>query len=52
MAAFAEYAAKTPVGRVGKPDDIAQAIDFLISDTFMTGHVIVCDGGLRLVAWT
>jgi NAD(P)-dependent dehydrogenase (short-subunit alcohol dehydrogenase family) len=48
-AVFAEYAAKTPVGRVGKPNDIARAIDFLISDTFMTGHVIVCDGGLRLV---
>jgi NAD(P)-dependent dehydrogenase (short-subunit alcohol dehydrogenase family) len=45
-AMFAEYAAKTPVGRVGKPDDIARAIAFLISDTFMNGHVIVCDGGL------
>jgi NAD(P)-dependent dehydrogenase (short-subunit alcohol dehydrogenase family) len=49
-AVFADYAAKTPVGRVGKPDDIAQAIAFLISDSFMTGHMIVCDGGLRLVA--
>ena len=47
---FAEYAAKTPVGRVGVPEDIAQVIAFLISNTFMTGHVIVCDGGLRLVA--
>jgi NAD(P)-dependent dehydrogenase (short-subunit alcohol dehydrogenase family) len=47
---FTDYAAKTPVGRVGKPDDIAQAIAFLIADSFMTGHVIVCDGGLRLVA--
>jgi NAD(P)-dependent dehydrogenase (short-subunit alcohol dehydrogenase family) len=49
-AVFAEYAGKTPVGRVGKPDDIAQAVAFLISNTFMSGHVIVCDGGLRLVA--
>ncbi len=49
-AVFAEYAAKTPVGRVGKPDDIARAIAFLIAHTFMSGHVIVCDGGLRLVA--
>jgi NAD(P)-dependent dehydrogenase (short-subunit alcohol dehydrogenase family) len=38
------------VGRVGQPDDIARAIAFLIADTFMSGHVIVCDGGLRLVA--
>jgi NAD(P)-dependent dehydrogenase (short-subunit alcohol dehydrogenase family) len=49
-AMFAEYAAKTPVGRIGKPDDVARAIAFLISDTFMSGHVIICDGGLRLVA--
>jgi NAD(P)-dependent dehydrogenase (short-subunit alcohol dehydrogenase family) len=49
-AVFAEYAAKSPVGRVGKPEDIAQAVAFLISNSFMTGHVIVCDGGLRLVA--
>lgn len=49
-AAFTDYAAKTPVGRVGKPEDVAQAIAFLISDTFMSGHMIICDGGLRLVA--
>ena len=35
-------------GASGKPDDIAQAITFLIRNTFMTGHTLVCDGGLRL----
>jgi NAD(P)-dependent dehydrogenase (short-subunit alcohol dehydrogenase family) len=44
---FADYAAKTPVGRVGRPEDIAEAIDFLIADTFMSGQTIICDGGLR-----
>jgi NAD(P)-dependent dehydrogenase (short-subunit alcohol dehydrogenase family) len=44
---FAEYAAKTPVGRVGRPGDIADAIAFLVCNDFMSGHVIVCDGGLR-----
>ncbi len=44
---FADYAAKTPVGRVGSSDHIAQTIAFLISNGFMTGEVIVCDGGLR-----
>ena len=47
---FVSYAAKTPVGRIGQSADIAKAISFLIANTFMTGHVIVCDGGLRLVA--
>ncbi len=46
--AFAGWAAKTPVGRVGRPEDIAQAIAFLIGDTFMSGHVLICDGGIRL----
>jgi NAD(P)-dependent dehydrogenase (short-subunit alcohol dehydrogenase family) len=49
-AMFGDYAAKTPVGRVGRPEDVAQAIAFLIGDSFMTGHMLVCDGGLRLSA--
>jgi NAD(P)-dependent dehydrogenase (short-subunit alcohol dehydrogenase family) len=43
---FTDFAAKTPVGRVGKPEDVAQAIAFLIADTFISGQTIVCDGGL------
>ncbi len=46
---FARFAASTPAGRVGKPEDIAQAIAFLIGNSFMTGCVLECDGGLRLV---
>ena len=49
-AVFAEYAGKTPVGRVGKPEDVAQAICFLITNGFMSGHNILCDGGLRWAA--
>jgi NAD(P)-dependent dehydrogenase (short-subunit alcohol dehydrogenase family) len=47
---FAEFAAKTPVARVGKADDVAQAVSALISNSFMSGQVIVCDGGLGLTA--
>lgn len=47
---FADYAAKTPVGRVGQPDDVARAIAFLISNGFMSGRTIICDGGLGLAA--
>jgi NAD(P)-dependent dehydrogenase (short-subunit alcohol dehydrogenase family) len=46
--AFADYAAKTPVGRVGTAEDVADVIAFLIGNRFMTGETIVCDGGLRL----
>jgi NAD(P)-dependent dehydrogenase (short-subunit alcohol dehydrogenase family) len=50
VAVFAEYAGKSPVGRVGKPEDVAQAIAFLVEDSFMSGHNILCDGGLRWVS--
>jgi NAD(P)-dependent dehydrogenase (short-subunit alcohol dehydrogenase family) len=46
--AFAGFAARTPVGRVGRPEDVAQAIGFLVTDTFMCGHMLICDGGVRL----
>ncbi len=49
-AMFDDYAAKTPVGRVGRPDDVAKAIAFLIDDDFITGHMLICDGGLRFTA--
>jgi NAD(P)-dependent dehydrogenase (short-subunit alcohol dehydrogenase family) len=47
-AAFASFAGRAPVERVGRPEDVAQAIAFLIADSFMSGHTIVCDGGVRL----
>jgi NAD(P)-dependent dehydrogenase (short-subunit alcohol dehydrogenase family) len=46
--AFADFASRTPVGRVGQPDDVAQAIIFLIDCGFVSGHNLLCDGGLRL----
>lgn len=47
-AAFAQYSASAAVGRVGEPEDVAHAIRFVIENTFVTGTVIACDGGLRL----
>ena len=38
----------SPVGRVGRPDDVASGVLFLASDesSFMTGSELVIDGGL------
>ncbi|MGO7871123.1 SDR family oxidoreductase [Rhizobium leguminosarum] len=47
---FADFAGRTPVGRVGRPEDIAEVIAFLIGNGFMSGHVVTCDGGIRLGA--
>lgn len=39
----------TPLGRLGSPDDVAQAVLFLIEGSdFITGHTLVVDGG-RLI---
>ena len=50
QAVFAEYAGKTPVGRIGRAEDVADAIAFLVTNGFMTGQVLTCDGGLRFAA--
>ena len=34
--------------RIGHPDDIAQAILFLLENTYMAGTIIECDGGMRI----
>lgn len=35
-----------PVGRVGRPDDIASAVLYLTSAGFVTGQVLTLDGGM------
>ena len=35
----------TPLGKVGAPDDIAQAVHFLACASYVTGQIIAVDGG-------
>ncbi|MBN9217686.1 MAG: SDR family oxidoreductase [Mesorhizobium sp.] len=46
---LAAMAGRLPVGRVGQPDDIADAIAFLIGNGFTTGTTLHVEGGHRLV---
>lgn len=37
--------ATTPLGRIGSPDDIAQAVHFLACAGYVTGQILAVDGG-------
>jgi NAD(P)-dependent dehydrogenase (short-subunit alcohol dehydrogenase family) len=47
LADFLADAARRPLGRIGKPEDVAQAALYLASDasSFITGTTLVVDGG-------
>jgi NAD(P)-dependent dehydrogenase (short-subunit alcohol dehydrogenase family) len=44
--AFESYLPQIALGRIGKPEDVAQAISFVTQNEYMTGKIIKCDGGL------
>ena len=46
--ALAAYAARQPIGRLGRSDEIAPLICHLLADesSFTTGGIFVCDGGV------
>jgi 3-oxoacyl-[acyl-carrier protein] reductase len=41
---------RTPLGRIGTPEDMAEAVAFLASDkaSFITGQILAVDGGLAI----
>jgi len=44
----ADFIRRAPLHRAGTPDDVADAVSFLIHSTFITGHILVVDGGRTL----
>jgi 3-oxoacyl-[acyl-carrier protein] reductase len=45
-----EVRKQIPLGRLGEPQDVADAVLFLASDaaSFITGHILTIDGGLTV----
>jgi len=48
IAARRQYEARQPIGRLGTPEEIAEAASYLASDaaSFMTGNALIIDGGI------
>jgi NAD(P)-dependent dehydrogenase (short-subunit alcohol dehydrogenase family) len=44
-----EYIRRVPLHRTGAGDDIAQAVAYLATADFVTGQILVVDGGRSLV---
>jgi len=44
----ADFIRRAPLHRTGTPDDVADAVSFLVHSTFITGQVLVLDGGRTL----
>jgi NAD(P)-dependent dehydrogenase (short-subunit alcohol dehydrogenase family) len=43
-----EFVKLAPLKKTGAPEDVAEAVSYLVSAKFMTGHVLVLDGGRTL----
>ncbi len=46
---IASQAKRIPLGRIARPEEIAHAILFLMSNTYVTGTTLTVDGGVSLV---
>jgi len=44
----ADFIRRAPLHRTGTPDDVAEAVSFLVNAKFITGQTVVLDGGRTL----
>ena len=47
VTALAEAAAKVPLGRLGLPEEVAQAVMLVIGNPYMTGQTVQVNGGMH-----
>jgi 3-oxoacyl-[acyl-carrier protein] reductase len=46
MEGQAQLVSRIPMGRFGKPDEVAQAVMLLIANPYMTGQTVAMSGGM------
>src|ERR1700750_2741814 len=49
MSGRTDLAARIPLGRLGHPEEVAQAVAMVIGNSYMTGQTIVLNGGMAFI---
>ena len=49
MRGRADQAARIPLGRMGQPEEVAQAVLMLLGNDYMTGQTIMLNGGMNFI---
>jgi 3-oxoacyl-[acyl-carrier protein] reductase len=49
MRGRADLAARIPLGRLGRPDEVAQAVLMALGNDYMTGQTIMLNGGMTFI---
>src|SRR3982074_2418339 len=49
MRGRSDLAARIPLGRLGRPDEVAQAVLMVLGNEYMTGQTIALNGGLAFI---
>jgi 3-oxoacyl-[acyl-carrier protein] reductase len=49
MSGRSELAARVPLGRLGHPEEVAQAVLMVLGNDYMTGQTIILNGGMAFI---
>jgi 3-oxoacyl-[acyl-carrier protein] reductase len=49
MRGRSDLAARIPLGRFGRPDEVAEAVLMVLGNEYMTGQTIMLNGGMAFV---
>jgi 3-oxoacyl-[acyl-carrier protein] reductase len=49
MRGRSDLAARIPLGRMGQPDEVAQAVLMVLGNDYMTGQTVVLNGGMAFI---
>ena len=49
MRGRADLAARIPLGRLGQPDEVAQAVLMVLGNDYMTGQTVMLNGGMAFI---